>query len=117
MLRSQVSALDVYQTPALQEKLKAALGQQGVAAGYIAEVKESVQFGERLKYALVLLGRRPAARDPKPTTVAWLRRLAEINEAVPTSTPLSDNKPMPWPLFPLHAAPWPLLMPLATPFL
>ena len=56
-------------------------------ANFIAEVKKSMGFGDRLKYAMVLLGQRPAAREPRPATTAWLRHLAAINEARPDSTP------------------------------
>lgn len=115
MKQSQVSAADLYQNVTLQEQSKAFLAAQSIPADWIALVKKSVWFGERLKNAMVLLGQRPAAREPKPTTVAWLRHLAAINEAKPTSTPPFDGKPMPWPLFPLDTAPWPLLMPLAHP--
>lgn len=115
MKQSQVSATDLYQNVALQEKAKAFLPQQAIPADWIALVKRSVWFGERLKNALVLLGQRPAAREAKPATVAWLRHLAEINAATPTSTPTLNGSPMPWPLFPLDTAPWPLLMPLAHP--
>ncbi len=79
MKQSQVSAADLYQDSALQEQLKAALARQSVPANLIAEVKKSVPFGERLKNAMILLGQRPAGRDPKPTTVAWLRHLVAIS--------------------------------------
>ena len=110
---TKATALDVYQDPALQFRLKGYLTRQGVGAGLVGEVRQSVPFGERLKYALVLLHQRPGARDPKPTTVEWLRHLVQVHEATPRSTPDANGQPMPWPLFPLDSAPWPLLMPLA----
>jgi hypothetical protein len=113
LAQTRAAALDVYQDPALQARLKDYLSHQGVEAGLVAEVGQSVPFGERLKYALVLLHQRPAARDPKPSTVEWLHHLVQIYEATPQSTPDLNGRPMPWPLFPLDSAPWPLLMPLA----
>lgn len=113
MNESKVSASDLYQNSGLQEGFRAYLSKHGVAANWISEVKKSVSFGERLKYALVLLNQRPASREPKPDAVAWMKHLIENNEAKPTSTPDSNGKPMPWPLFPIDKAPWPLLMPLA----
>ena len=115
MGQSKVAALDLYQDPALQDRLKKYLSRQGVDRGLVGEVRKSVPFGERLKYALVLLNQRPAARDSKPSTVEWLHHLVQISEATPRSAPESNGKPMPWPLFPLGDAPWPLLMPLAHP--
>ena len=113
MKQSDVSAADLYQNAAIQERCKAFLPAQSIPADWVALVKRSVWFGERLKNAMVLLGQRPGAREPKPTTIAWLRHLITINTATPTSTPDMNGKPMPWPLFPLDTAPWPLLMPLA----
>ncbi|HLK56210.1 MAG TPA: hypothetical protein VKU00_06585 [Chthonomonadaceae bacterium] len=115
MKQSQIAAADLFQNADLQEQLKANLAQHAIPAPFLAGVKKTVWFGERLKYAMVLLGQRPAARDPKPKTIDWLRHLIEINEAKPTSTPTIDGRPMPWPLFPIASAPWPLLMPLAHP--
>ena len=113
---SRVSATALFQDAGLQEMLRRVLANQNVPSGLIGEVKmKSYQFGERLKYAMVLLGQRPAARDPNPITTAWLRHLVAINEAKPTSTPTVDGKALPWPLFPIDKAPWPLLMPLAYP--
>ncbi len=109
MTQSQVTAANLYANVSIQEHLKTVLAQQGVPIGFINEVRKSVQFGERLKAAMVVLGQRPGARDPKPTAVAWMRHLAAIHEAKPASTP----NQMSWPLFPIDTAPWPLLMPLA----
>jgi hypothetical protein len=115
MKQSHVSAVDLFQKAAPQQQLRADLAKHNVPSGLIAEVKKSIPFGERLKNAMVLLGQRPAAREPKPVTTAWLRHLAAIYEARPTSTPTVNGKALPWPLFPLDKAPWPLLMPLAHP--
>ena len=109
MTETQTPASNLYVNVSLQEHLKAVLAQQGVSANFIAEVRKSVQFGERLKQAMVVLKQRPAARDPKPSTVAWLRHLIALNEARPASVP----NQMAWPLFPIDTAPWPLLLPLA----
>ena len=113
MRTNHVSALELYQNATLQGQLVAFLQARNVGQSLIARTKQSVDFGEWLKDAMVLLGQRPAARAPRPDTVAWLRYLASINEATPISTPTADGKPMPWPLFPIDKAPWPLLMPLA----
>jgi hypothetical protein len=113
MTESQASALDLYQNPSVQVLLKAYLEHHSVPANFVGEVRKSVQFGERLKFAMTIAGQRPAARQPKPSTVAWLRHLAAIYETTHISTPTVDGRAMPWPLFPLDGAPWPLLMPLA----
>ncbi len=115
MKNNHVAALELYQNQADQTQLADYLKQRGIKPDLIAEIKPSVQFGERLKNAMVLLGQRPAHRDSKPDTVAWLRYLVSIFESTPGSTPLVDGKPMPWPIFPIDRAPWPLLMPLARP--
>ena len=109
MTQAQVTAASLYMNVSLQEHLKEVLAQQGVPAGFIGEVRKSVQFGERLKAAMVVLKQRPGARDPKPAPAAWIRHLAALNEAKPSSTP----NQWAWPLFPVDTAPWPLLMPLA----
>jgi hypothetical protein len=115
MKTNEVSALDLYQNETLQEQLAAYLRERNVAPSMIAEIKQSVQFGEILKNAMVLLGQRPAARETLPDTVAWLRYLTSVYEATPGSMPEVKGEPMSWPLFPITQAPWPLLMPLAHP--
>jgi hypothetical protein len=112
---NHVSALEVYTNVVQQERLKAYLNQNQISSPLTAGIGETVKFGESLKNAMVLLGQRPATREKKPDTVAWLRYLASIYEAIPTSTPNAEGKAMAWPLFPLDHAPWPLLMPLARP--
>ncbi len=109
MTQAKVSALDLYGNGNLQDQLRSALSQQGVGGNFLNEVRKSVQFGERLKDALVVLKQRPGARDPKPSAVDWIVHLARRNEAKPSSTPNNWA----WPLFPIETAPWPLLMPLA----
>ncbi|HLV79971.1 MAG TPA: hypothetical protein VKT32_06790 [Chthonomonadaceae bacterium] len=113
MKQEQVSAEDLYEKASLQAQLKTFLAQHAAPADAITNVKKSLLFGEQLKNAMVLLGQRPGAREPKPSAVAWIRHLIALNEATPISTPTQDGKPMPWPLFPIDVAPWPLLMPLA----
>ena len=113
MKASGVSALNMFQDETLQEQLKTALAKENVPPQFIALVKKSPAFGSRLKYAMVLLGQRPAAREPKPPTTAWLRHLVAIQEAKPLSTPTVNGRLLPWPLFPIDKALWPLLMPLA----
>ena len=63
--------------------------------------------------AMVVLGQRPAERDPLPSMCTWLRHLTSIYQARPV-IPREKKKtgPTTWPLFPIDAAPWPLLMPL-----
>jgi hypothetical protein len=111
MQSNHVAAIDLYQNADLQRQLAAFLAQRNVPSSLIAEVKLSVQFGERLKNAMVLLGQRPAARQPKPDTASWLKHVVFVYESSASSTPQG----MSWPLFPLDRAPWPLLMPLAHP--
>lgn len=111
MKTSNVGALDLYRTPGLQQKLSAYVAQKTPSSPYLREIGQSVQFGERIKNAMILLGQRPGAREKKPGTAAWLKHLIAINEATPSSTPSQ----MSWPLFPIASAPWPLLMPLAHP--
>ncbi|MDB6066341.1 MAG: hypothetical protein JWR26_2549 [Pedosphaera sp.] len=113
MKANQVSAIDLYEKPSSQRQLAVFLKQRNIAPALIAQIKKSVQFGERLKNAMVILGQRPAARDPNPDTTTWLRHLVSIYEATPSSTPTLDGKVLPWPIFPITEAPWPLLMPLA----
>jgi hypothetical protein len=115
MMETHTTAAEVYQDASLQEKLRAYLGKRGVYIDAINEVQKSVVLGERLKNAMILLGQRPAARDPKPSAIDWIRHLTTINASTPSSTPDQGGKPMPWPLFPIDSAPWPLLMPLAHP--
>jgi hypothetical protein len=106
-----VAAADLYTDENLQHQLIAFLKARNVPASYIADTRRYPQFGDRLKDAMVLLGQRPGARQPKPPTETWLRYLASVYEASPSSTPTG----MSWPLFPLTEAPWPMLMPLAHP--
>ncbi len=116
MKDSGVSAADLYTNETRQAQLRAALNKQQVAPAFIAEIKKSYSFADyRLRNAMILLGQRPAARDPKPDTIAWLRHLAAIYQARPDSTPTVNGRAMTWPLFPIDTAPWPLLMPLAHP--
>jgi hypothetical protein len=107
--KNNISMLDLYHGAEWQQKLKTYLGQNSVSGDRINQVQTSVQFGEKLKYAMVLLGLRPGAREPKPDIVDWLRHIAVINETVPSSTPDGVS----WPIFPVATAPWPLLMPLS----
>jgi hypothetical protein len=111
MKATGTAALDLYRDSARQRDLVGFLLRHHVALNVIGEVKQSVGFGERLKNAMVLLGQRPAARDEKPNTRAWLDHVVSIYEAAPPSTPSG----MSWPLFPIDRAPWPLLMPLSRP--
>jgi hypothetical protein len=115
MKKNQVSALELYQDKTLQEQLAAFLRERNAAPSLIGEIKQSVPFGEKLKHAMIQLGQRPATRESPPDTVTWLRYLASIYEATPSSTPVLKGTPMSWPLFPIAKAPWPLLMPLAHP--
>jgi F5/8 type C domain len=115
MKKNQVSALDLYQSGARQQQLIAFLQARNMGASFIGRIKTSVEFGEWLKNAMVVLGQRPGAREPKPDTVTWLRYLASVYEATPASTPTIDGTKMSWPLFPIDRAPWPLLMSLARP--
>jgi hypothetical protein len=115
MRTNQVSALDIYQDKAVQERLAAFLKERNISASMIAEIKESVPFGEKLKNAMVLLGQRPAKRESLPDTVTWLRYVTSIYEANPGPMPVLKDTQLSWPLFPIAQAPWPLLLPLAHP--
>lgn len=115
MKTNQVAALELYQNASRQLQLAAFLKEHHVAPSLLGQINQSVQFGEWLKNAMVLLGQRPAAREEKPDTATWLRYLVSIYEATPSSTPTLEGRVMSWPLFPIDKAPWPLLMPLARP--
>ncbi|MFI5385216.1 MAG: hypothetical protein ACHQ50_03755 [Fimbriimonadales bacterium] len=109
MRKANVSALDLYSNPTLQSQLAVSLGSQGISRQQIGECHKSVQFGERLKWAIVELGQRPSAREKNPPAMDWAMRLIGLLESKPRSTP--DG--IPWPIFPVKTSPWPLLMPLA----
>jgi len=109
MQKANVAALDPYENTALQGQLAAYLSTQGISAQQIGECHKSVQFGERLKWAMVQLGQRPAARDKIPPAVEWVKYLIGLLDSTPKSIPNG----MTWPIFPVKRAPWPLLMPLA----
>jgi hypothetical protein len=115
MKTNRAPALDLYQNETLQQQLAAFLRERNADPSLIAEIGQSVPFGEELKYAMILLGQRPATRESPPDPVTWLRYLASIYEAAPSSTPVLKGQSMSWPLFPIAQAPWPLLMPLARP--
>ena len=113
MKANNVSALELYSNRSLQVRLAAYLRAIGIPQHFIDETHQGFQFGQRLKYAMVALGQRPAARQPNPTPANWIAHLAQILDTTPPSTPIQDGRPMPWPLFPVKSAPWPLLLPLA----
>ena len=116
MRANRVSANDLYRNADLQNQLIAYLKAHDVAQRWISLVRpSSLDFGFRLMNAMVLLGQRPAARDPKPDSITWMRYLISQQHARPGSTPVVNGQPMRWPLFRIEAAPWPLLMPLAHP--
>lgn len=106
-----IPAADLYKNPTFQGWLKAYLPEHGIPQNLVTAVKQTTQFGEWLKNAMILLGQRPAGRNPKPPAEEWMRYLASINETAPSSLPTGTT----WPLFPLKDAPWPMLMPLAHP--
>jgi hypothetical protein len=112
MKANQIAAIDLYQNPAEQRQLAEFLNERKVAPALIAQTRQSVQFGERLKNAMVILGQRPSAREANPDTMNWLRHLVSIYEFKPAPTPTVEGKVLSWPLFPITEAPWPLLMPL-----
>jgi len=111
--QSHLSAYDVYHDPSVQQRLRSTLSGKGVGQEYIAQVTLSPNFREPLKNAMVLLGERPAGREPMPSTSAWIHHLTTLYEGTTSSTPTADGHPWQWPLFPLDNAPWPLLMPLS----
>jgi TPR repeat protein len=112
---SRISASELYNDAGLQQRLRTYLVSHGIRADWAANCKTDPDFGEWLKCAMVMLGQRPGNREPKPSTVDWLKHLIENQESTPNSVPTVDGKTLSWPLFPLDNAPWPLLMPLAHP--
>jgi hypothetical protein len=113
MRENAISALDLYTNAEQREQLALALGGRGCTAQELKVVRDPVQLFEPLKLAMVRLGQRPAEREAFPSMAVWLRHLASVYEATPSSTPpLKKGGVMPWPLFPMDRAPWPLLMPL-----
>jgi len=115
MDENHVAAADLYQSQTLQTQLVGYLRDHHFSSDRITEVKTTSGFGERLKYAMVLLHQRPGSREPKPTTEEWLAHLVSIYESSPESTPVADGVQLKWPMFPADTAPWPLLMPLSHP--
>jgi hypothetical protein len=115
MKANEVSALDLYQSAGQRRRLVAFLQEHHFDDRWISKVKQSVDFGQWLKNAMVILSQRPAAREKKPDSITWMRFLISQHQTTPTSTPTVDGKVMRWPLFPIDKAPWPLLMPLAHP--
>lgn len=114
MRKNPVSALDLFTNSIQREQLASALGGKGFPADELKGVRDPGKLFESLKLAMVRLGQRPAEREAFPSSVVWLRHLASIYEAKPSSTPpLKKGGVMPWPLFPMDRAPWPLLMPLS----
>ncbi len=119
MKQNSVAALELYKSAEKRDQLAAALTAQNFSERQIADARNPDRLFGLLKQAMIQLGQRPAAREPMPATVDWLRHLATIYESKPTSTPphKKGGGSMPWPLFPMDRAPWPLLMPLARPTL
>jgi hypothetical protein len=114
MRKNPVSALDLYTTADKREQLASTLGGKGFTEGELKVVRDPGRLFEPLKLVMVRLGQRPAEREAFPSTVVWLRHLASVYEAKPSSTPpLKKGGVMSWPLFPMDRAPWPLLMPLS----
>ncbi len=109
------SPSDLFEKPEVQLKLKAALAGIQVEKQYLDEIGKTTAFGERLKNAMIEMGKRPNGRTPDPNCIDWLKHLVKVYESRPASTPGSDGHSMPWPLFPMESAPWPLLMPLSHP--
>ena len=65
-----MSALDLYQKEPWQAQLAVFLKSRQVPPSLIARIKTSLPFGEDLKNAMVLLGQRPASREPVPEIAA-----------------------------------------------
>ncbi|HTV41263.1 MAG TPA: hypothetical protein VMF08_11850 [Candidatus Sulfotelmatobacter sp.] len=116
MAKNSVSALSLYTDSGQQSLLIQTLSSGGFDSQQVKSVRNRDHLFSLLERAMIQLGQRPATRQPNPTTADWLRHLASIYEATPTSTPqYQKGKFMSWPLFPIADAPWPLLMPLARP--
>jgi hypothetical protein len=114
MRANNITASRLYQDPAQVEPLARFLETNGFKAGALARLREAGPLHGLLKQAMVRLSQRPAQREQTPDTATWLRYLASVFEATPTSSPkLKDGTSEPWPRFPLDTAPWPLLMPLS----
>jgi hypothetical protein len=109
MQMTLVTALQLYQDPGEKQKLFDFLKTQGIPDRVLDQDQHGDRFVALLKSAMVQLGQRPAHREAGPDQVTWLRYLASIYEAKPSSVPKGKG----WPLFPLDSAPWPLLMPMS----
>ncbi|MDR3689516.1 MAG: hypothetical protein P4L46_09070, partial [Fimbriimonas sp.] len=110
-----LAALDVFNSDEELHRLASYLGLNHVEQHFVDEVGRNPLFGERLKNALIALGRRPAARSPKPGCIEWLKYLVKIQETKAPSTPIVGGRPLPWPLCSMSETPWPLLMSLSHP--
>lgn len=106
MQNNNCSGLDLYTNADLQKRLAQDMKDASIDPHFISEVKTCVEFGERIKAAMIQLRQRPSGRDPLPMTPEWLKHLVSVYESKPKSVPNG----MSWPLFPLKDAPWPLMM-------
>jgi len=115
MKAGRVAALDLWRDDAQKKALREFLAKKKLDPSRIEGIADSKHLHWLLRQAMVVLGQRPAERDPMPSMVTWLWHLGSIYEAVPT-IPHEKRKtgPTTWPLFPMDKAPWPLLMPLAA---
>lgn len=115
-LRSKnLAALDVFNSDEERRRIAAYLALNHVEQHFVDEVGRNPLFGERLKNALIEMGKRPAARSPKPGCIDWLKYLVKIQETSAPSTPTIGGHPLPWPLCSMSGTPWPLLMSLSHP--
>ncbi|HEX3602339.1 MAG TPA: hypothetical protein VHU84_19450 [Lacipirellulaceae bacterium] len=115
MKSTHSSALEIFDQPMKQQQLREFLKSRNVSPKAAARVDEPKALGRALKSAMVVLGQRPAKRQPRPDVATWLKYLASVYESSPTIPPVNDKDPKRWPLFPIDRAPWPLLMPLSRP--
>jgi hypothetical protein len=111
-----LTALEVFKDQSKRSELLDFLRKRGVVEKkQIDALQQNKPLGRALKRAMIILDQRPAAREPRPDEVTWLKYLASIYESNPDTPKKKKGGEMDWPLFPMDKAPWPLLMPLARP--
>ena len=115
MKSTHSSAIEIYEQAAKQQQLFGYLKSRNVNSNAVARLGQPKPLGHALKSAMIVLGQRPAKRQPRPDLATWLKYLANVYESSPALPKTADKDPKRWPLFPMDKAPWPLLMPLSRP--
>ena len=115
MKSTHSSAIEIYEQPTKQQQLIGFLKSRNVSPNAVSRLGQPKALGHALKSAMIVLGQRPAKRQPRPDLATWLKYLATVYESSPALPKTADKDPKRWPLFPMDKAPWPLLMPLSRP--